>query len=707
MGAMKSSDLDLLHSLSRPTVHPDGTRVVVAVSRPDLGSDAYVGQLWQVDLPDGPPRRITRGRRDSVPQFSPDGTVLAFLRQVGTAPAQLVVMLASGGEPVAITDRPLGVDSFVWAPDSVSIAFLARAPESGRYGTVENLAADAEAPRHIVQQRYLSNGVGYITDRRMHVFQVQIPDVTSEPVYPSAPTLDDPHPAAPRIAPAERLTFGDVDYTALAFSPNSKQLAVVAARHDARDTDVRSDLHLLELSVLHRVDHDSDDLKSGDHGSSNRTRDDQGDSAPVLVPLTADQPARSIGALLWADNGMLYFLAEELGDSARDFIGRATSLYAFDASSAFDASTASVRRLTDRSTDLGELGSDLTLDGDSVLVQRRAHGRVQTLKIDATGAGVALGSPDVVVSGQSSASTRIIVTFAGPTTSGDLALVDGDTFTPITDFSSSLRESGILSAREISIVGRDGYPVHGWIMEPAGAGPHPVLLAIHGGPFAQYSVAVMDEFQVYADAGYAVVFCNPRGAAGYGEQHARSIRQAMGTVDFDDVIDFLEGALAQNTELDPSRLGVMGGSYGGYLTAWITAHDHRFAAAIVERGFLDPFSFVGTSDIGFFFGDEYAGTDAAALTAQSPMALVHQVSTPTFVIHSEDDLRCPLEQGQRYFAALKRRGVTTEMLIFPGENHELSRSGRPRHRQQRLDHILKWWARFLPTERNQPPKIDF
>lgn len=206
---------------------------------------------------------------------------------------------------------------------------------------------------------------------------------------------------------------------------------------------------------------------------------------------------------------------------------------------------------------------------------------------------------------------------------------------------------------------------------------------------------VFDETQVLVDAGYAVVYCNPRGSAGYGQQHGRSIRGAMGTVDMHDVLDFLDGVLAEDPRLDADRLGIMGGSYGGYLTAWTIAHDHRFAGAIVERGFLDPASFQGTSDIGSFFGDEYVGTTAPDIARQSPMAVAAQVTTPTLVIHSELDYRCPLEQATRYYTALKRQGTDAEMLIFPGENHELTRSGQPRHRVQRFEAVLQWWRRVL------------
>ena len=162
----------------------------------------------------------------------------------------------------------------------------------------------------------------------------------------------------------------------------------------------------------------------------------------------------------------------------------------------------------------------------------------------------------------------------------------------------------------------------------------------------------------------------------------------------------LDHALATTPALDADRVGVMGGSYGGYLTAWLTTRTHRFAAAIVERGFLDPVSFVGSSDIGWFFGLGYLGDaatpeGAATVAAQSPMAHVGEVRTPTLVIHSEQDWRCPVEQGQRWFVELKRRGVPTELLLFPGEGHELSRSGRPSHRVARFEHVLRWWASRL------------
>jgi dipeptidyl aminopeptidase/acylaminoacyl peptidase len=174
-------------------------------------------------------------------------------------------------------------------------------------------------------------------------------------------------------------------------------------------------------------------------------------------------------------------------------------------------------------------------------------------------------------------------------------------------------------------------------------------------------------------------------------------------MDADDVVAFLDDALT-DPRLDGARVGIMGGSYGGYMTTLLIGRTDRFTAAISERAFNDPVSFVGSSDIGWFFPDGYLGTDPERIAAQSALAGAHRITTPTLVIHSEEDWRCPVEQGARLFVELKRRGVPTEFLLFPGEGHELSRKGRPRHRLARLQHVLRWWARWLPTEANPSPE---
>ena len=655
---MKATDLALLTSVSTPTTHPDGSRAVVEVSRPNLDSDSYVGQLWSVSLETGSRRRITRGVSDGSPKFSPDGSLLAFVRAPDKGRAQVFVASSDGGEAVQVSDAKLGVLDYVWSPDSSRIVFVARVPEPGRYGTVPELGPDAEPARRFTTLRTSANGVGYTTDRPRQLFIVDVPQPGDEPLYTAAPSVADERPTAPAASPEARLlTSGEFDNGEPRFSPDGASIAFVSARHESRDIDLIQSVFTLSLEP----------------GSES-------------VRLTPADATVGVDSLAWGHGG-IHVLAMDLGPSRTDFIGRSGCLFHVSEDGAFT-------RLT---SDANDLSGDIHFSGDDVLVLDSVRGRVVLRRVTPDGTVTTEAGGDIEVSGVDVTGDTVVVAFATGDSTGEVGIVDSGIARALTDFSAPLRGAGVIAPRELTITARDGYPVHGWTLTPAGEGPHPVLLTIHGGPFAQYTVAFFDEMQVYADAGYAVVMCNPRGSAGYGVEHGRAIRQAMGTVDLTDVLDFLDGAIAANDSFDAARVGIMGGSYGGYLTAWTIAHDHRFAAAIVERGFLDPEGFVGTSDIGSFFGDEYTGTDPREMAAQSPQSVVGQVTTPALVIHSADDLRCPLSQGERYYAALKRNGVETELLVFPGENHELSRSGRPRHRLQRFEAILEWWARYLPV----------
>ncbi|MDQ0678344.1 dipeptidyl aminopeptidase/acylaminoacyl peptidase [Arthrobacter pascens] len=682
---MKPEHLPLLNSVSAPAVHPDGSRAVVSVTRPDFLADSYVGQLWNVPLdPLKLPRRMTRGFLDTAPSFSPDGLVLAFLRAAGpSAKPQLWVVEAEGGEPQQLTDRLLGVESFAWSPDSHRIVFSSREPAEGRYGSSEGVGREAEDPRFITTYQYRMNGVGYTKDKPTQLFVMDVPGLGDEPrITPRGRTQRSPHAAdapdeEPRyvdpLPPARQLTSLAADHHSAGFSSDGSYVYFVAAPPE-NDEELSAGIYRVPIGG--------------------------GDPIPVRP---ADAARRAVQDVLQSKDGAwLFFIARGLGDSGRDFVARNAVLYCMPAEGG-DAVA-----LTDpEMMDVACPGGRIELRGaDRALVLNNAQGTVELLELSATGDHALLVHGDKVATGAAWAGGSLLVAFCDPSTAGDLAVLEGGQLRLLTDFSAPLRtEAEVVVPQELTFDSGDGYPVHGWLVKPAGKGPHPVLLNIHGGPFAQYTGAFFDEAQVYADAGYAVLMCNPRGSAGYGREHGLAIKGRLGTVDMQDVLAFLDGALKELPALDAGRLGIMGGSYGGYLTAWTIARDHRFQGAIVERGFLDPVSFEGSADIGWYFGAEYTGGSRQEIAAQSPMEHVDDVRTPTLVIHSEDDLRCPIEQGQRYFTALKRRGVETALLVFPGEDHELSRSGTPHHRRQRFEHILRWWSRFLPTAANQeePP----
>lgn len=660
---VQPADLELINSVSEPSLHPGGTVAVVAVSRPDFGADSYVGQLWTVPVAGGTPRRLTRGISDAAPRFSPDGTLIGFLRTLPGEAPQLYVVAATGGEPVQVTDRKLGVVEFRWSPDGSRLAFVSREPEPGRYGIVDGLDAGAEPPRRITTLNYSANGLGYTIDRRAQVFVVAVPDIGAEPVVQPVPSVDGKPEPVPVVTAPTKITSADADHHLVGFAPDGTTIAVIAAVHPERDLDRRNSLLLVRL--------------------------DESATAGEPADLTGPHGSYLISSAAFGKDGTIYFEAVDLGPDGLDFVGRSQALYAIR------DLTVPVRMTDPQAYDLG--GTIVPRSDGSVLVIENRRGTHQLLSVAADGDVTDLTSGQVEVSGFDATDSVIIVSYGHPTSFGDLGqLVDG-TIIDLTDFSAAIRKQGLVTPSELTIAGRDGYPVHGWLAVPDGAGPFPVLLMIHGGPFSSYGVDAFDETQILVDAGYAVAYCNPRGSSGYGEDHGRAIRRAMGTVDLDDVLDFLDGAIASDDRLDKDRTGVLGGSYGGYLTAWTIAHDHRWGGAIIERGFLDPELFAGTSDIGSFFGQEYVGTDPDTIIAQSPQARVGDVTTPTLVVHSQNDLRCPLSQGERYYASLKRQGTPAELVIFPGENHELSRGGRPRHRKQRFEIILQWWSRTLPA----------
>lgn len=724
---MLPGDITHLTSLSRPALAPDGRFAVYASSRPDLRADRAVGQLWRVDLlpPDaadgtgaarlaGPPRRLTRGVSDTSPALSPDGRVIAFLRADDRGRRQIHLVDSRGGEPRAITAQLLGVDAFTWSPDGSRLAFTARAAEPGRYGDVPGLAPEAERPRRVTGPRWHANGVGWTADRPAHVFVVPAVSVEEEPAYPVAPHPDGPLAPAPPVR-CVRLTAGRAEHGPISFDAAGEQVLAVREDPAADIGDLRTEVIAIPAP---------EPATGPDGGTDGSDRDGPGGDGPdgeaapaeprILVPREEGLRIQRIGI---GPGGIPAILASRPIEG-RDPIAPDVSLWLLE--------EAGLRRLTDPETlDVGAAGSEIIALGEDVLLRAARRGRVHLVRVRPDGevrevvAGDAVvGGADAVRVSAAPAATNgdddagrdrrgpreiVLAALASPVSSGMLVAAGADPVAPglLVDAGASLREvTEIAPSQELEIIGRSGYPVHGWLTLPPGAAAGgdaaiPLILLIHGGPYAAYDVALFDEVQTLVEEGYAVVHGNPRGSAGYGRAHGRAVKGAFGTVDAEDVIDLLEGALAADPRLDDRRLGIMGGSYGGYLTAWIIAHDHRFRGAIVERGFLDPVSFQGTSDIGSYFGDQYIGTALEDIDRQSAFARAGDVRTPTLVIHSEQDLRCPLEQGTRYYAALQRAGVETEMLVFPGEDHELTRSGRPRHRVERFEAVLEWWERRL------------
>jgi dipeptidyl aminopeptidase/acylaminoacyl peptidase len=654
---VKPLELDRLYTLSAPSVHPDGW-VVVSATRPDFNADAYVGQLWRVPLNGDAAERITRGFRDTSPLLSPNAQVIAFLRAGLNSPPQLAIMAAAGGEPMVITDQRLGVREFCFTEDSSRIVFTAPVPDDGRYGTLDGVDPAAEDPRRITTLTFQENDRGYLHDQRIQLFTVDVPEPDSEPLVKPVGRAAKGLSEQSLVPPATQLTVGDADHTEPLVAGES--VIVVAARHQGHDKDLRRDLYRVGLD---------------------------GSDPVLLTGLPYTTLNCSSPVLVGQD---LYFLAQDLGPVGRDFVGVNRAIYRISIHGG------SVTRLTDPANldfeslcpagpDAGFVYATLAERGTSLAAKVFFDGHLERIPSPPKSTVLALDWRDF----------QLAATVSTATSPGEVALLGRDRRV-LTVYGAGLQEAtAIVTGIERTARSRDQSPVHGWVFVPPGEGPHPVLLSIHGGPFAAYGPHFFDETQVYTEAGYAVVMCNPRGSSGYGESHGQAIRGSFGNLDAADVLAFLDDALANVPGLDSTRIGILGGSYGGYLTAWLIAHDQRFRAAVVERGYLDPRSFIGPSDIGWYFAPSYHTDDPAAMDAQSPLLVANQVNTPTLIIHSEQDLRCPLAQALRYYTELKLAGVETELLIFPGENHELSRSGRPWHRKQRFEAILDWFAQHL------------
>lgn len=659
---MLANDITHLHVPSSPTVGGDprhGGSAYVAVSRPDLEQDAYRSTVERVTA-DGVVR-WTSGDRDSSPVLSPDGRSLAFLRSVddehGAPHPQLAVAPVDGGEARVVTALPLGAGTPVWSPDSTRIAVTARFPEPGRYGTSvpggdRRPASNAEAPRLVTRLDFHVDGAGYLLDKPQQLVVVDVTDRDAEPV---------------RTA----LTSAPCSLSAPAWYPAGDALLVVAPR-DLGERETHDD-------DLYRVD-----ATDGTVTLAIRT---EGSVSAVTVS---------------ADGTVFYTGASHESDR---LVGEPEGLW-----SVTDGSTPV--RLTARET-VDVTGTPVVHAGDvlvavldrgTVGVRRVPVGTTAPLQLDEL--PTVLGG-HLVVSGFDVHEDVLVATAATPTSPGEVLVVDlgGTGADPVvlTDLAAPLRTEaavpGVRRIEELTGTSADGTPVHGWVVLPEGDGPHPVLRVVHGGPFGQDTWAFFDEAQVYASAGYAVVIGNPRGSGGYGLDHGRAVIGAMGTVDVDDVLALLDAAL-ERPDLDASRVGIMGGSYGGFMTSWVAAHHgERFVAAWSERAVNAWDSFAGRSDIGWFFADAYVGADPEEQRRRSPLTYADQVTIPFMVAHSEEDWRCPIEQGHRQFVALKRAGVDASFLVFPGEGHELSRSGRPWHRVQRFEHVLAWWAQHLPVAR--------
>ena len=642
---MRPEDVYELTGVSDPRLRPGGDDVAYVIWSIDKDENEYRQSIWLAKT-DGSeqPRRFTTGTNDSQPRWSPDGSRLAFVSKRGDEKAhrQLYVMPADGGEPQCLTDLKDDVGEPSWSPDGTQLVFSARVPDEA----YEEEDDKKRAPRRFTRLQFKLDSVGWTGDRRRHIFVV----------------------AADGSAEPKQITDGDYEDAQPTWTPDGKTIAFSSARGDDWDIELIGDIYVVPA---------------------------EGGESKRLTPGDSFYYAPS-----YSPDGKL--LAVKWGPGGFDF-PRHPQIAVVDAETGENRRilTASLDRNCDPYPDLREP----IWDGSSIVFGIEDGGDLHVYRVSPDG-----GEPELVHGGEivlSGFDARDgVVARTGSTAPNLSELYVGEK--QLTDVGRPFAEGRELVAPErFTAISEDGSEVDAWIARPAGfeeGKRYPVLLNIHGGPFTQYGSGFFDETQVYAGGGYAVIYSNPRGSSGYSEDWGRAIMgpgelgPGWGSVDYQDLMAVADEAVKQFDFCDPDRMGVLGGSYGGFMTSWIVSHTNRFKAACSERAVNNFVSMYGSSDIGWVFKG-YHGVfvhdEVDTYLQMSPWTYAKEIETPLLILHSEQDLRCNIEQAEQLFTTLRLLKKDVEMVRFPVETHELSRSGNPVHRVQRFELLLEWFDRHL------------
>lgn len=658
---MTAEDLYQFQLILDPQIAPDGRHVVYCLQWVQRDEEKKHSNLWVVPTDGGEPRQFTYGEHsDSAPRWSPDGKTIAFLsNREEEKQSQIYILPFHGGEARQLTELKGQIGAVSWSPQGDKLLLQFRKKDAD---AVEREKDEAKKKLGIVDRRitradFRMDGTGYLPEERWHVWTV---DIAS--------------------AEVTQLTDGQYDEQSPRWSPDGKQIAFISNRSESPDLTPELD----DIYIMPAGGGEPRRLPTIEGGKMGGRFSPDGE----FISFVGRE-----GTGNWWRNNELWVVSVHGASLARSLSAR----------HAIHVSNSTIGDVVDR-----PLTAPIwSPTGDCIYFQVSHHGMTTLKWIDLQGNLHGALDGDGVYSNISLSSdgqtlAYIWSNFGDP---GQIWCSDanGNRRQQLTRVNREwLDEIELGEVQTVWIKGPDGNDLHGWIITPPGFDPsiqYPSILEIHGGPWLQYGEIFMHEFYVLAAQDYVVHCCNPRGGHGYGEEHGRAIEQRWGDRDYADMIAWTD-YVASQPFVDEERMGVTGGSYGGYLTLWIIGHTQRFAAAVAQRVVSNLLSFWGSSDVGLQFEGPWAGgcppwESLDAYWQQSPMKYIANATTPTLLMHSEQDMRCHPEQGIQAFLALKRQGVNTELILFPEESHGLSRGGRTDRRVARLQHMLRWFEKYL------------
>lgn len=658
---MTADDIYNFRLISEPSFSPDATRVSYVVTTIERDKNDYRSSINIAPVDSSGSRRLTHAdAKDSLPRWSPDGKHIAFLSN-RSEKTQVWLIRADGGEAWQASSLSEGVTSYEWSPDGASFVVVSKSTEASEAAANDaSKAADEEKSdvRHITKIRYKADGEGFLDFKPKHLWLV--------PAFGGSP---------------QQLTDADIDDSDPVWSPNGREIAYITNRSDGREMN-----NVSQIWSIVATGKEERPILGGDDASFESPSWSPDGSQLAVIGSRDPVSGGAKNANLW--------VVPAAGGRPENLTGAFDRSVEDSAMSDVFAGSMTRPRWTSDGRSVLTLVSDsgsthiyrVSIDGKDVSRVTGGDRRISAFSIDNHGKQIAY------ISGTA-------------TSPGDLyvANLDGSDERQLTDLNKEFLSSVTLSEPEAFYVTSqsDDTEIQGWVMKPVGFDPgkkYPMILQIHGGPHGMYSNHMMHEFQLMAARGYVVVYCNPRGSSGYGEAFTTYTHMAWGEKDMPDVMAAVDHVVAQGY-VDENRLGITGGSYGGYMTLWMIGHSDRFKAAVTQRCVSNLHSFYGTSDIGFTFGEyEFGGTaweKREHFMKYSPISYVEQMKTPLLIVHSEQDFRCPIEQAEQVFISLKRLGREVEFVRIPDENHNLSRTGKPKHRIERLEHIVGWFDKHL------------